>query len=181
MNTIFPSATGRRVLSLIIGIDPGLDGAISFVDERGGLYAVLDMPTLQDGPKNRRKVNAALLHAILTETPGTPADGPHRVAFVEQVSSRPGEGVSSAFSFGRSVGIVEGVLASLGIPIFFITSSVWKRSVGLPSGSVKDASRSAAIARWPSHAEDFKRVKDDGRADAALIAVAGLIRAGHFS
>ena len=41
MNTIFPSATGRRVLSLIIGIDPGLDGAISFVDERGGLYAVL--------------------------------------------------------------------------------------------------------------------------------------------
>src|ERR1700724_152200 len=103
MNTLAPGGIGRRVSSLIIGIDPGLDGAISFVDEKGSLYAVLDMPTLQDGPKNRRKVNAALLHAILTETPGTPADRPYRVAFVEQVSSRPGEGVSSAFSFGRSV------------------------------------------------------------------------------
>jgi hypothetical protein len=40
----------------------------------------------------------------------------------------------------------------------------------------KDAARSEAIRRWPNHAGLFARVKDDGRAEAALIAVAGLLR-----
>jgi hypothetical protein len=35
-----------------------------------------------------------------------------------------------------------------------------------------------AIRRWPDKAALFARVKDDGRAEAALIAVAGLRREG---
>lgn len=42
----------------------------------------------------------------------------------------------------------------------------------------KDASRSEAIRRWPAQASLFARVKDDGRAEAALIAVGGIVRAG---
>ena len=49
--------------------------------------------------------------------------------------------------------------------------AAWKRAVGLSLAS-KDASRSEAIRRWPAHAACFARVKDDGRAEAALIAVA---------
>jgi crossover junction endodeoxyribonuclease RuvC len=57
----------------------------------------------------------------------------------------------------------------------FITPPTWKRAVGLTLAS-KDAARSEAIRRWPNHAELFASVKDDGRAEAALIAIAGLVR-----
>jgi hypothetical protein len=57
---------------------------------------------------------------------------------------------------------------------------VWKRAVGIPPGKdgAKDAARSEAIRRWPQKADLFARVKDDGRAEAALIAVAGISRIG---
>jgi hypothetical protein len=40
----------------------------------------------------------------------------------------------------------------------------------------KNASRAMAIQRFPDSAEQFARVKDDGRSDGALIALAGLLR-----
>jgi crossover junction endodeoxyribonuclease RuvC len=157
----------------IIGIDIGLAGAIAVVDAKGILETIYDMPTLADGTKNRRTISAPLLHNILR-------DNRAEHAFVEYVGARPGEGAVGAFAFGRCRGIVEGVSGALSIPVSFITPASWKRAIGLPTGTTKDASRSMAIARWPSHAEDFKRVKDDGRAEAALIAVAGLLRAGKL-
>ncbi len=70
--------------------------------------------------------------------------------------------------------MIEGVLASAGVPVRLITPAGWKRSVGLATGKNKDASRAEAIRRWPGNADLFKRAKDDGRADACLIAIAGL-------
>jgi crossover junction endodeoxyribonuclease RuvC len=100
------------------------------------------------------------------------------MAYVELVGARPGEGAVGAFAFGRSRGVVEGVLGALGVPVTFIAPTSWKRAVGLPAGrdGAKDAARSEAIRRWPDQAGLFARVKDDGRAEAALIAVAGLLR-----
>ena len=62
----------------------------------------------------------------------------------------------------------------------FLTPAHWKRLVGIAPGKegAKDAARSEAIRRWPGHAATFARVKDDGRAEAALIAIAGLMRKG---
>jgi crossover junction endodeoxyribonuclease RuvC len=99
-------------------------------------------------------------------------------AFVEYVGARPGEGAVGAFAFGRSRGVVEGVLGACGVPVTFLTPPVWKRAVGIPPGKdrAKDDARSEAIRRWPGQAALFARVKDDGRAEAALIAVAGLLR-----
>jgi crossover junction endodeoxyribonuclease RuvC len=64
--------------------------------------------------------------------------------------------------------------------VTFLTPPVWKRAIGIPPGKdgAKDAARSEAIRRWPGQAGLFARVKDDGRAEAALIAVAGLLRKG---
>jgi hypothetical protein len=87
------------------------------------------------------------------------------------------KGRLGAFAFGRSRGVAEGILGSVGIPATFLARAAWKRSVGLSLAS-KDAARSEAIRRWPTHAALFARVKDDGRAEAALIAVAGLMRIG---
>ena len=153
---------------MILGIDIGAQGAVAILDQSGALVAIHDMPVLNDGPAGRRAVNAPLLAAIIFKSHADQA-------FVESVNARPGEGPTGAFAFGRARGIVEGVLGAAGLPVSFITPASWKRAVGLTLAS-KDASRAEAIRRWPHHAEVFARVKDDGRAEAALIAVAGLQR-----
>src|SRR5271165_891417 len=75
-------------------------------------------------------------------------------------------------------GLIEGVCAALGLTVSFLTPPAWKRSVGIAPGKAgaKDAARSEALRRWPSHATFFARARDDGRAEAALIAAAGLTR-----
>jgi crossover junction endodeoxyribonuclease RuvC len=68
----------------------------------------------------------------------------------------------------------------VGRVLSFITSPSWKRLGGIAPGKdgAKDAARSLAIRRWPDKSTWFARVKDDGRAEAALIGVAGLMREG---
>ena len=152
---------------VILGIDIGVSGAIAIL-ENGALITVHDMPVLQEGPRNRRSVNAPLLAEIVARSHAAKA-------YVEHVGVRPGEGAVGAFAFGRSRGVIEGVCAGLDVPVEFITPPRWKRLVGIAPGKLgsKDAARSKAIARWPGSADLFRRVKDDGRAEAALIAFAG--------
>lgn len=154
----------------VIGIDIGSQGAIALVTPAGELLEVVDMPILRDGPKGRLNVSGALLADIIFRMKAG-------MAYVEFVGARPGEGPTGAFAFGRSRGVIEGVCAAAGVPIAFLTPATWKKTVGLSLQS-KDASRSEAIRRWPAHAAMFARVKDDGRAESALIAVAGIMRKG---
>ena len=155
----------------VIGIDIGVVGGIAVLSRAGELVSVHDMPVLADGPAGRRSVNAPLLAEIICKSTATSA-------YVEHVSARPKEGAVGAFAFGRSKGVVEGVLAAAGLPVAFLTPQVWKRVIGIPPGKdgAKDLARSEAIRRWPAHAGLFARVKDDGRAEAALIGLAGLAR-----
>jgi crossover junction endodeoxyribonuclease RuvC len=157
---------------MIIGIDIGVTGGFAILSASGELIEVHEMPCLADGHAGRRPVNGPLLASIVFASHATRA-------FVEHVSARPGEGAVGAFSFGRARGVVEGVLAAAGVRCQFLTPACWKRAVGLPPGRDKDASRGAAIQRWPAKAELFSRKKDDGRAEAALIAIAGLMRKGE--
>jgi hypothetical protein len=161
-----------RAQGFVVGIDIGTLGALALVTSDGVLVDVADMPILHDGPAGRPTVNAPLLSEII----GGWGAG---AAYVEYVGARPGEGAVGAFAFGRSKGAVEGVMAARGLPIQFLTPPCWKRLVEIPPGKdgAKDAARSEAIRRWPDKASLFARVKDDGRAEAALIAVAGLLRA----
>jgi hypothetical protein len=159
-------ADGRRYL----GIDPGLAGALALLDEDGTLLDVVDMPTLAEGTGGRRAINAPLLAVQLR------AWAPSQ-AFCEFVGARPGEGAVGAFSFGRCRGVIEGTLGTLAVPVDMIAPAWWKRRVGIPPGAdKKDAARSEAIRRWPGMADKFARKKDDGRAEAALIGAAGLLR-----
>jgi crossover junction endodeoxyribonuclease RuvC len=158
----------------VLGIDIGVTGALALLDASGELREVFDMPVLSDGPAGRRNVNAPLLSEIVAASLATKV-------FVEYVGARPKEGAVGAFAFGRSRGVIEGVTAALGLPVAFLTPPTWKRLVGIAPGrnGAKDAARSEAIRRWPNHAALFARIKDDGRAEAALIAVAGLMREGR--
>ena len=100
-----------------------------------------------------------------------------RVAYCEFVSARPTDSRTGAFSFGRARGVIEGVWGALHIPLQFITPPVWKRLANIPAGTEhKDTARVRAIAKWPRHAQLFARKLDCNRAEAALIALAGIAR-----
>jgi len=146
---------------IVLSIDPGLSGAMA-VFEGGALIEIIDMPThtlLRNG-KDKRQISASALAGIFNQ---------HKPAhvIVEKVSAMPGQGVTSMFSFGRSLGIIEGILAAYNMPATYVTPSVWTKGVGRGQG--KDASRARACQMYPSHEKSFARVKDDGRADAVLI------------
>lgn len=155
----------------ILGVDPGLDGAAALLSPAGDLIAIHDLPTLPDGPSGRRRVNPALLATMLAQT-----DAGH--AYLELVNSRPTDGHMSAFGFGLTRGLLEGVLATLSIPVTMLAPPVWKRLVGLAPGkeNAKALSRSEACRRWPASANLFARVRDNGRSDACLIGLAGIMR-----
>src|SRR5271166_3511632 len=165
------SQLALRVQGNVIGIDPGVVGALALVSRDGELIDVADMPILRDGSGGRAAVNAPLFAELL-------ARWHRREVVCEFVSARPKEGAVGAFSFGRCRGVIEGTCAGLGLPLQFLTPPAWKRIVGIAAGrdGAKDAARSEAIRRWPDKASLFARVRDDGRAEAALIAVAGLAR-----
>ena len=151
-----------------VAVDIGRSGALAlFVGS--DLVEIADMPVLADGPACRPTVNASLLAALIRRW--APAE-----AVVEHVSARPGEAPSGAFAFGRSRGVIEGVLGAQTIPIKFTTPAKWKRAVGIPPGAeMKDRARSVAIAHWPHLAEQFARKLDHDRAEACLIGYAYLL------
>ena len=160
-------------MKLIVAIDPGLSGAVAFLDADLGLE-VFDMPVhkLKRNGKTKREVDRYELARIID------AHAPISHAFVEQVGAMPGQGVSSMFQFGRSLGIVEGVLAANFVPTDYVTPRKWRSALGVRAG--KDGSRARASELMPRHAGQWTRVKDDGRAEAALIALFGARELGRI-
>ena len=147
-----------------IGIDPGLLGSIVILEDNFPVEWHR-MPTMKTGSANR--VNAAALGDILfTYLEKDP------VAYVELVSSMPGNGVASMFSFGHSAGVIQGVLGAYRMPVTMVTPGQWKKRAGLV-GQDKDASRTKAIHMWPSWRELDKKGAGQAYADAAFIAVYG--------
>lgn len=158
-------------MSFLIGVDPGASGAVAILEPDGKLVQVFDMPVVEvvSGGKAKRRVSAEMLASELR------LYNVHTtIAVVEQVGAMPGQGVTSMFAFGQSFGMVLGVLAGLAIPTVTVSPATWKKALKLNAG--KDGARAKAAQLWPSHASEFKRVKDDGRAEAALIAYWGINR-----
>jgi crossover junction endodeoxyribonuclease RuvC len=151
---------------IIMGIDPGLNGAIAIYDTSTGELFVEDMPTVEvvRNGKSKREVSAQLLSEVVSAAFA-------KQAYLERVGAMPGQGVSSTFSFGRSVGMIEGVLATLDIPTTIVPPTTWQRKLNVRGG--KDGARERAMQLFPKAAKLFSRKKDDGRADASLIAYYG--------
>ena len=154
----------------IIGVDPGVSGAIAWLDTQQcpAALRVSDMPVVR--VRGKTEISRADLVNFLTLTLTPPDTGAPWQAAVEQVSARPGQGVSSMFNFGKSYGTILGVLAALRVPTTLITPQRWRGLVQVSPG--KDGSRARAAELFPAQSDLFSRRKDDGRADAALIALA---------
>ena len=152
---------------LIIGIDPGITGAICFF-ENGELKDVIDMPTMASGNKNKQQINGSQIfnEISLRAKKHKPED---INVIVEQVSAMPGQGVTSMFNFGQSFGVIKGVCAAMQLPIYFVRPAKWKKYFDLIN-SQKDSSRVRAIEMFPKFSSMLSRKKDSNKADAILIA-----------
>ena len=149
----------------IIGIDPGLSGAIAILQDKQVL-GIYDMPVMSEGKKNKRQLNSAQLVNIIKENIITNEE---IVVVVEQVNAMPGQGVTSMFNFGQSFGAIKGVCAALELPIFFVRPSKWKKYFELINSS-KDSSRTKVIEMYPSLSNQLTKKKDVNKSDAILIA-----------
>jgi crossover junction endodeoxyribonuclease RuvC len=143
---------------IIMGIDPGLSGAVAFLAPSEQRVAVFDTPVM-DG-----RVNGTELATLIRQWAPD-------VAIIELSSSRPGQGLSSTFKYGVSFGCACGVVNALEIPIHYVSPSKWKKQLRLSSD--KEESRRRAIETWPSCAEHFKRKLDHNKAEACLLALYG--------
>ena len=138
----------------IIGIDPGLSGAIAVL-ENNKVLNIFDIPVMSEGKKNKRQLNNALLVNLLKEN----INQEEEVAVViEQVNAMPGQGVTSMFNFGQTFGALKGICAALELPIFFIRPSKWKKHFELINSS-KDASRTKAIEMYPKLSNQLSKKK----------------------
>ena len=149
----------------IIGIDPGLSGAIAVMEDNKVLH-LFDIPVMSEGKKNKRQLNSALLVSLLKENIVSHEEV---AVVVEQVNAMPGQGVTSMFNFGQTFGAIKGVCAALDLPIFFVRPSKWKKHFELINSS-KDSSRTKAIEMYPKLSNQLTKKKDVNKSDAILIA-----------
>lgn len=158
--------------TVIIGVDPGLDGGFAALTDGGVVLRV--MPTLAVGTK-RAIDEQALVHLFLDFQPG------QTMVFLESVGARPGQGVTSMFSFGLGFGVIRGVLAGLGFPYELVRPQEWQREMltGQPKGSeYATASRLWPNTSWTATPRCSR--PHSGLVDAALIAEYGRRRLGRF-
>ena len=150
----------------IIGIDPGLSGAIAVL-ENNKVLNMFNMPVMSEGKKNKRQLNSALLVTLIKENI---ANSEEVSVVVEQVNAMPGQGVTSMFNFGQSFGVIKGICAALSVPIYFVRPTKSKKHFNLIKTN-KDASRTKVIEVYPELSSKLHRKKDSNRADAILIAL----------
>ncbi len=164
---------------ILIGIDPGLDGAIAFLrpapfgSEDADQVAVHDLPTvpLEGGGTVTRRVHGPALASMVR---ANCAKGEPILVFLEDISA--GGRDSSAQTVGsqyRTRGTIECVIEMLGLQFTAVSPQRWKGLYGFG----KDKKDALAIARelYPALEGDALRLaKHHNRAEAMLIARWGL-------
>jgi hypothetical protein len=174
-------------LTWYIGIDPGLTGAIAALaiqttntsNVLPGSLKVWDMPLVAH--KKKSTVDGMGVAEIFRKI------GPHcalyedvsAMVYVDASGNRRGQGSASSFAFGKSLGIVIGVGQALNVPMRSVHASIWKSLLGLSASKL--ASLELAKATFAQHTQYFERKKDDGRAEAALLAYFAATRLGGLS
>ncbi len=152
---------------IIIGIDPGVSGAICILTD-GKITEIYEMPTMIDGKKNKKQVNGP---QIYNEISKRIINIPKKevVVVIEQVAAMPGQGVTSMFNFGQSFGVLKGICSAMQLSMHFVRPAKWKKYFNLIK-TEKDASRTKVIEIFPYISSQLSRKKDSNKADAILIA-----------
>jgi hypothetical protein len=147
-------------MTIILAIDPGLTGAMALyatdVPDRVGVY---DMPIVNG------VIDIHRIHSLVYDWQ------PH-IAVIERVGPMPRDGVRQAWRFASAYSATCTVVALLHIPITLVTPGSWKKAMKVKGGPEgKEQCRALALQMFPACAAHFARKKDQGRAEAALLAV----------
>jgi hypothetical protein len=153
--------------TVIIGIDPGLTGAVAVLGTTDVM--VWDTPTVKlNGPRRaRREYDLHQMRAVMVPWQR------RGFAYIEATHAMPKQGVCSMWTMGYGVGVWEGLLAALEIPWARVRPQRWQREMLADTPKGKDASRLVAMRLFPQMADLLRRKQDHGRADALLIAAWG--------
>jgi crossover junction endodeoxyribonuclease RuvC len=152
---------------IYMGVDPGVGGAIATWDPEMKALWVTDMPThtVTINRKKRPRLDLYQFTRIMDMWPGITR------AYIEDPHAMPGQGATSSFSFGFACGAAQMAVAAHMIPMTLFQPNMWKRLLRLTDD--KDASRRRASQELPKFSHYWERKQDDGRAEAALLAVYG--------
>jgi crossover junction endodeoxyribonuclease RuvC len=149
-------------MQVVVGVDPGLVGALAAV-EAARLLDVIDVPCV--GVKGGQRVGAlAIRNWIRQHAPVH--------CYIERAQGFPQQGRSSIFKFGRATGAIEAVLACCEIPLTVVEPAAWKRFHHL-YGKDKEGSRQRALQLFPAAHSLLAHRKDHNRAEALLLATYG--------
>ena len=139
-----------------IGLDPGFSGAWGMIDHNNEYIACGDMHHTD------KHILTQLVFAEIIDN----LHGDDCEVVVETVHSMPKQGVASSFKFGVAYGGAVALAERLHCAWHMATPQVWKKALKLDS----DKQKSLDLARqlWPT--APLKRQKDNGRAEALLMA-----------
>ena len=149
---------------MIIGVDPGIDGAIAVLEDDGTYVEVFDLATVMiiSGKKKKRILDEEQIIKDLRLYASE-----ETTVILERVSAMPNNGAVSMFNFGSTYGFLRGVLRGILSPPNLVTPTSWKRHHELIK-QPKDSARVLAKEMYPL--ASLERKKDCDRADALLIA-----------
>jgi crossover junction endodeoxyribonuclease RuvC len=155
---------------LFVGIDPGFFGAVAVLTSEKKLVKIVDTPIteVKKGKKHQHVYLPRTMAQVLIDIAN---EGTVGMVGLELVGAMPGQGTHSMFVMGEGVGIWRGIIAALGLPLERVTPQAWKKEMlGKGSGFDKSASIVRAQMLFPQAAPMLTRKKDDGRAEALLLA-----------
>lgn len=161
---------------LFVGIDPGKDGAVVAIDEKGIVRDVAltrDRFTVPIGKGSRREYDATGMGTYLTELHATQGI---RVVVIEKQQARPGQGGTSMFSIGVGYGLWLGVVGTLQIPFAVVHPKTWQKDI---LRDVPGVGKGRAILLCKQRLPDLdlspgrRKKSHDGIADAACLAMMG--------
>ena len=150
----------------LLGIDPGLSGALALYDPMMESLETYPMPVIKAGTASKRVVDELELARMIDSFSGS-----IKKVVIERVHAMPKQGVTSVFTFGMGYGILRGIVAANFLPVEYVTPQKWKKGLRVPA--LKDGSRARASEIFPKYSDQWNLKKWDGRAEAAMIAYYG--------
>lgn len=172
-NSPSPPNPSNRPKRYILGVDPGFKGALGIYDpDTKSCVALRDTPLVSGNPKRNQIDLFDLVQWIglyASDLKLALIERVHAMTYVDKHGEVRGQSAAGSFEFGRTTGIVQGVIAAFDIPTVLVSPASWKASMGLTSN--KSESLEMARKLFPSHRQYLLRKKDDGRAEALLLCV----------
>ena len=149
------------------GIDNGLNGGITIIDENKNVVVTIKMPVI-DGEKT--EYNIKEICNVLSEFHP-------RMTVLEKAQAFPGQGVSSTFTIGKGFGIMIGLLTALDLPFMIVGPKTWQAEVlrdlnrggDTKQASILFATRCAPTIDWRASERGTKL--HDGKTDAFAMAI----------